>query len=75
MRKLEKVHLYRIVLTFFVEQLLVFANESVVYGRHARVYGVKFQDVVLPNGLIINLEGQWESRRHDFVLCFMNRVY
>ena len=26
-------------------------------GRHARVHGVKFQIVVLPNGLIINVEG------------------
>ena len=40
-----------------MELLLVFENERVVYGRHAKVHGVKFQSVVLPNGLIINLEG------------------
>ena len=39
------------------------------------VLGVKCKSVVLPNVLIINLEGQWESRRHDCVLCFMNQVY
>ena len=50
-------------------------NKRVVYSHHAKVHGVKFQSVVLLNGLIINLEGQWEERRHDCVLCFMNRVY
>ena len=49
-------------------------NERVVYSHDTRVHDVKFQTVVLPNGLIINLEGQWEGRRHDCVLCFMNRV-
>ena len=33
MQWLEKVHLYIIVLALFMEQLLVFANERVVYGR------------------------------------------
>ena len=33
-------------------------DERVVYSHHARVHGVKFQNVVLPNGLIINFEGQ-----------------
>ena len=50
-------------------------NERVVYNHDKRVHGVKFQTVVLPNGLIINLEGQWEDRRQDCVLCFMNWVY
>ena len=50
-------------------------NERVVYSHHTRVHGVKFQSVVLPNGLIINLEGQWEGQRNDCVLCSMNRVY
>ena len=50
-------------------------NERVVYSHGTREHGVKFQTVVLPNGLIINVEGQWEGRSHDCVLCFMNRVY
>ena len=33
-------------------------NERVVYSHHTRVHGVKFQSVVLPNGLIIDLEGK-----------------
>ena len=49
-------------------------NERVVYSHNTRVHGTKFQAVVLSNGLIINLEGQWESRRYDCVLSFMNMV-
>ena len=49
--------------------------ESVVYSHNTRVHGVRFQTVVLPNGLIINLQGKWEDRRDGCVLCFMNRVY
>ena len=33
-------------------------NERVVYSHDKRVHGIKFQTVVLPDGLIINLEGQ-----------------
>ena len=50
-------------------------NERVVYNHDTRVHGVKFQTVVLPNGLIIKLEGQWEGRKHDCVLCFINQVF
>ena len=50
-------------------------NESVVYSHDTTVHDVRFRTVVLPDGLIVNLEGQWEGRRHDCVLCFMNRVY
>ena len=48
-------------------------NERLAYSHHTRVYDVKFQSVA--NGLIINLEGQWDSRRHKRPLCLMNRVY
>ena len=49
-------------------------GERVLHSHHTRVHGVKFQSVVLPDGLIISLEGQWEGRRHDCVLCFMNWI-
>ena len=45
-------------------------NESVVYSHHASLHGVKFQREVLPNGLIINLEGQWEDRGHDCITLY-----
>ena len=37
-------------------------NERVLYSQHTRVYGVKFQSVVLPNGLIINLERNGKTK-------------
>ena len=74
------MYLYIIILTLLVEQLLVFVstlvlNEMVVYSHDTRVHGIKFQAVVLPNGLIINLEGHWEGQRHDCILSFMDQVY
>ena len=32
---------------------------------HKRVHAIKFQSVVLPNGLIGNLAGPFEGKRHD----------
>lgn len=40
-------------------------NQRVVYNGHKRVHAIKFQSVVLPNGLIANLHGPYEGRRHD----------
>ena len=40
-------------------------NQSVVYNGHKRVHSLKFQSVVAPNGLIANLYGAVEGRRHD----------
>ena len=39
--------------------------QQTVYNGHKRVHGIKFQSVVLPNGLIANLNGPYEGRRHD----------
>ena len=36
-------------------------NKRVVYRLYTRLHGMKSQSVVLPNGLIISLEGQWEG--------------
>jgi len=40
-------------------------NQRVVYNGHKRVHSLKFQSVVAPNGLIANLLGPVEGRRHD----------
>ena len=40
-------------------------NQREVYNSHTRVHALKFQSVVLPNGLIANLNGPYEGRRHD----------
>ncbi|XP_048577691.1 uncharacterized protein LOC116607814 [Nematostella vectensis] len=36
-----------------------------MYNVHKRVHGIKFQSVVAPNGLIANLFGPVEGKRHD----------
>ena len=36
-----------------------------MYNGHKRVHAIKFQSVVAPNGLIANLYGPVEGKRHD----------
>lgn len=40
-------------------------NQRIVYNGHKRVHSLKFQSVAIPNGLIANLYGPVEGRRHD----------
>ena len=40
-------------------------NQRVVYNGHKRVHALKFQAVALPNGIVANLFGPVEGRRHD----------
>lgn len=40
-------------------------HQRVLYNGHKRVHAIKFQSVVAPNGLIANLFGPVEGRRHD----------
>ena len=40
-------------------------NQRVVYNGHKRVHSLKFQSVAIPSGLIANLFGPVEGRRHD----------
>ena len=40
-------------------------NQRIVYNGHKRVHALKFQSVVAPNGLIANMFGPMEGRRHD----------
>ena len=39
--------------------------QQVMYNDHKRIHSLKFQSVVLPNGLIANLAGPFEGKRHD----------
>ncbi|XP_066918199.1 uncharacterized protein [Clytia hemisphaerica] len=43
-------------------------RQRIVYNGHKRVHALKFQSVVAPNGLIANLYGPMEGRRHDCAL-------
>ena len=40
-------------------------NQRVIYNGHKRVHSIKFQAVALPNGLVGDLFGPVEGRRHD----------
>ena len=40
-------------------------KQRVLYNGHHRVHALKFQSVTCPNGLIANLYGPVEGRRHD----------
>ena len=45
-------------------------NQRVMYNGHKRVHAIKFQSVVIPNGLIANLSGPFEGRRHDSTMLY-----
>lgn len=47
-------------------------NQREVYNGHKRVHALKYQSVVSPNGLIANLYGPLEGRRHDSRLLAMS---
>ncbi|XP_028418307.1 uncharacterized protein LOC114543582 [Dendronephthya gigantea] len=40
-------------------------NQRLVYNGHKKVHSLKFQSVVVPNGMIANLYGPVEGKRHD----------
>ena len=43
-------------------------NQRVLYNGHKKVHAIKFQAVVAPNGMVANLFGPIEGRRHDAAL-------
>jgi len=47
-------------------------NQRVLYNGHKRVHAIKFQSVVAPCGLIANLFGPVEGRRHDSGMLAMS---
>ena len=47
-------------------------NQREVYNGHKRVHSLKFQSVVAPNGMIANLFGPVEGRRHDAAMLVMS---
>ncbi|PFX24965.1 Protein PRY1 [Stylophora pistillata] len=40
-------------------------NQGIVYNGHKRVHGLKYQSVALPCGIIANMYGPVEGRKHD----------
>ena len=43
-------------------------HQQAVFNGHKRIHALKFQSVVCPNGLIADLYGPMEGRRHDAAL-------
>ena len=47
-------------------------NQRILYNGHKKVHAIKFQSVVAPNGLIANMFGPVEGRRHDSAMLQMS---
>ena len=47
-------------------------NQWTMYNGHKRVHVMKLQSVVIPNGLIANLAGQFEGKRHDSTMLYQS---
>ena len=49
--------------------------QRVVYNGHKRVHALKFQSIATPNGLVANLFGSIEGRRHDSGMLADSDIY
>ena len=47
-------------------------NQRTMYNGHKRVHAMKFQSVIVPNGLIANLSGPYEEKRHDSTMLYQS---
>ena len=50
-------------------------NQRVLFNGHKRIYAIKFQSVVAPNGLIANLHGPVEGKKLDSAMLTMSNLY
>ena len=41
------------------------SNQRLVFNGHKRTHAIRFQSIVTPNGLVANMYGPIEGRRHD----------
>ena len=49
-------------------------NQRTVYNGHKRVHSLKFQSVVTANGMIANLYGPLEGKRHDCTMLALSGI-
>ena len=49
-------------------------DQRSLYNGHKKINGIKFQSVTSPTGLIVNLYGPVEGRRHDSALLQMSNL-
>ena len=47
-------------------------NQRVLYNGHKKIHAIKFQGVAAPNGLIANVFGPVEGKRHDSSMLRMS---
>ena len=50
-------------------------SQRIVYNGHHRVHALKYQSIACPNGLIANLYGPVEGRRHDSGMLADSGIY
>lgn len=50
------------------------SNQRSVYSGHKRLHALKYQGVVLPNGMIADMYGPAVGRRHDMHLLVASRI-
>ena len=50
-------------------------NQRVVYNGHKKIHALKFQSVAVPNGLVANLFGPVEGKRHDSAMLARSGLY
>ncbi|XP_073228181.1 uncharacterized protein [Porites lutea] len=49
-------------------------HQRLVYNGHKRVHSLKFQSLALPNGLIANMYGPIEGKRHDACMLVESKL-
>ncbi|CAB4014568.1 Hypothetical predicted protein [Paramuricea clavata] len=47
-------------------------NQRTLYNGYKRDHAMKFQSVVVPDGLIANLSGPYEGKRHDSTMLYQS---
>jgi hypothetical protein len=50
-------------------------NQRVLYNGHKRVHAIKFQSLAVPNGLVANLYGPVEGKKHDSSMLAESGLY
>ena len=50
-------------------------NQRLLYNGHKKVHAIKFQSVAVPNGLVANLYGPVEGKRHDSYMLNQSDLY
>jgi hypothetical protein len=50
-------------------------DQDQYYSGHKRCHCVKYQSVLCPDGLIVNLKGAWPGRRHDAGMFRESNLY